>query len=155
MSPSLGNIRNTERLSFDKQQRYKIMVTAFDCGQKKATESVVVHIDVKPVCKPGWLGQYYSENCEATRLPPSTDPELVAIFLLIALFVFRLSWYISTHSEFHCICPMLTAHLQFPTTLKPDTTTLFFHGHYWLLPAMTQHTSMNRDFYWKCSFCTS
>ncbi|TMS10190.1 Calsyntenin-2 [Larimichthys crocea] len=51
-----GNIRNTERLSYDKQQSYKIMVTAFDCGQKKAKEDVAVHIDVKPVCKPGWQG---------------------------------------------------------------------------------------------------
>ncbi|KAI1894007.1 hypothetical protein AGOR_G00129560 [Albula goreensis] len=51
-----GNIRNTEKLSFDRQQQYKIMVTAFDCGQKRATESVLVRIDVKPVCKPGWQG---------------------------------------------------------------------------------------------------
>uniref|UniRef100_A0A8B9H8Z4 Calsyntenin-2 n=1 Tax=Astyanax mexicanus TaxID=7994 RepID=A0A8B9H8Z4_ASTMX len=53
-----GNIRNTERLSFDKQQHYKILVTAYDCGQKRASESVPVHIDVKPVCKPGWQGQW-------------------------------------------------------------------------------------------------
>uniref|UniRef100_A0A7N6BMX0 Calsyntenin-2 n=1 Tax=Anabas testudineus TaxID=64144 RepID=A0A7N6BMX0_ANATE len=51
-----GNIRNTERLSYDKEQSYKIMVTAFDCGQKRAKEDVAVHIDVKPVCKPGWQG---------------------------------------------------------------------------------------------------
>uniref|UniRef100_A0A665UZJ2 Calsyntenin-2 n=1 Tax=Echeneis naucrates TaxID=173247 RepID=A0A665UZJ2_ECHNA len=51
-----GNIRNTERLSYDKQQNYKITVTAFDCGQKRAKEDVAVHIDVKPVCKPGWQG---------------------------------------------------------------------------------------------------
>uniref|UniRef100_A0AAQ4NWK1 Calsyntenin-2 n=1 Tax=Gasterosteus aculeatus aculeatus TaxID=481459 RepID=A0AAQ4NWK1_GASAC len=51
-----GNIRNTERLSYDKQQSYTIMVTAFDCGQKRAKEDVAVHIDVKPVCKPGWQG---------------------------------------------------------------------------------------------------
>ncbi|XP_041732740.1 calsyntenin-2-like [Coregonus clupeaformis] len=51
-----GNIRNTEKLSFDKQQQYEVLVTAFDCGQKRSTESVVVHIDVKPVCKPGWQG---------------------------------------------------------------------------------------------------
>ncbi|XP_031136906.1 calsyntenin-2 [Sander lucioperca] len=51
-----GNIRNTERLSYDKQQSSKIMVTAFDCGQKRAKEDVAVHIDVKPVCKPGWQG---------------------------------------------------------------------------------------------------
>lgn len=55
---SPGNIRNTERLSYDKQQHYKIMVTAYDCGQKRAMESVPVHIDVKPVCKPGWQGQW-------------------------------------------------------------------------------------------------
>ncbi|XP_057713272.1 calsyntenin-2 [Corythoichthys intestinalis] len=51
-----GNIRNTERLSYDKQQSYKIMVTAFDCGQKTAKDNVAVHIDVKPVCKAGWQG---------------------------------------------------------------------------------------------------
>ncbi|XP_064828797.1 calsyntenin-2-like [Oncorhynchus masou masou] len=49
-----GNIRNTEKLSFDKQQQYEVLVTAFDCGQKRSTESVAVHIYVKPVCKPGW-----------------------------------------------------------------------------------------------------
>uniref|UniRef100_A0A1A8E8V7 Calsyntenin-2 n=1 Tax=Nothobranchius kadleci TaxID=1051664 RepID=A0A1A8E8V7_NOTKA len=51
-----GNIRNTEQLSFDKQQSYKILVSAFDCGQKKAKEDVGVHIEVKPVCRPGWQG---------------------------------------------------------------------------------------------------
>uniref|UniRef100_A0A8C7GXK6 Calsyntenin-2 n=1 Tax=Oncorhynchus kisutch TaxID=8019 RepID=A0A8C7GXK6_ONCKI len=51
-----GNIRNTEKLSFDKQQQYAVLVTAFDCGQKRSTESVAVHIYVKPVCKPGWQG---------------------------------------------------------------------------------------------------
>uniref|UniRef100_A0A8C8RGU6 Calsyntenin 2 n=1 Tax=Pelusios castaneus TaxID=367368 RepID=A0A8C8RGU6_9SAUR len=49
-----GNIRNTEKLNYDKQHQYKIMVTAFDCGQKRATEDVLVRVDVKPVCKPGW-----------------------------------------------------------------------------------------------------
>lgn len=56
-SLSSGNIRNTERLSYEKQQSYRITVTAFDCGQKRAQEDVTVHIDVKPVCKPGWQGQ--------------------------------------------------------------------------------------------------
>uniref|UniRef100_A0A3Q2QZE1 Calsyntenin-2 n=1 Tax=Fundulus heteroclitus TaxID=8078 RepID=A0A3Q2QZE1_FUNHE len=51
-----GNIRNTEKLSFDRQQHYEIQVTAWDCGQKKALHSVPVHIDIKPVCKPGWQG---------------------------------------------------------------------------------------------------
>ncbi|KAM8838502.1 calsyntenin-2 [Synchiropus picturatus] len=49
-----GNIRNTERLSYEKQQSYKFVVTAFDCGQKRAMEDATVVIDVKPVCKPGW-----------------------------------------------------------------------------------------------------
>ncbi|XP_047248045.1 calsyntenin-2-like isoform X2 [Girardinichthys multiradiatus] len=51
-----GNIRNTEKLSFDRQQHYKIQVTAWDCGQKRALHSVPVNIEVKPVCKPGWQG---------------------------------------------------------------------------------------------------
>ncbi|RXN13083.1 calsyntenin-1 isoform X4 [Labeo rohita] len=51
-----GNIRNTESLSFDKKSHYKIHVTAFDCGQKRATQDAVVHIHVKPICKPGWQG---------------------------------------------------------------------------------------------------
>jgi len=33
------------------------MVTAFDCGQKHATEDVLVQVNVKPVCKPGWQGK--------------------------------------------------------------------------------------------------
>eukprot|EP00066_Takifugu_rubripes_P017818 XP_011607084.1 PREDICTED: calsyntenin-2-like [Takifugu rubripes] len=51
-----GNIRNTEKLSYDRQQQYEIQVTAWDCGQKRALRSVSVRIDVKPVCKPGWQG---------------------------------------------------------------------------------------------------
>ncbi|XP_006801265.1 calsyntenin-2-like [Neolamprologus brichardi] len=51
-----GNIRNTEKLSYDRQQQYEIQVTAWDCGQKRALHSVPVRIDVKPVCKPGWQG---------------------------------------------------------------------------------------------------
>uniref|UniRef100_A0A8C3T297 Calsyntenin 2 n=1 Tax=Chelydra serpentina TaxID=8475 RepID=A0A8C3T297_CHESE len=53
-----GNIRNTEKLNYDKQHEYEIMVTAFDCGQKHATEDVLVRVDVKPVCKPGWQGRF-------------------------------------------------------------------------------------------------
>lgn len=67
-----GNIRNTERLSFEKQQSYQITVTAFDCGQKRAKKDVAVHIDVKPVCKPGWQGQ----SCRnVLRIRPSTLSE--------------------------------------------------------------------------------
>ncbi|XP_073530736.1 calsyntenin-2 [Phyllobates terribilis] len=49
-----GNIRNTEKLSYDKQHQYEIKVTAYDCGQKHAAQEVTVKVDVKPVCKPGW-----------------------------------------------------------------------------------------------------
>ncbi|XP_038671395.1 calsyntenin-2 [Scyliorhinus canicula] len=51
-----GNIRNTEKLSYDKEHQYKFMVTAYDCGQKEAAEDVLVQIEIKPVCKPGWQG---------------------------------------------------------------------------------------------------
>ncbi|XP_051846580.1 calsyntenin-2-like [Antechinus flavipes] len=57
-----GNIRNTEKLSYDRQHQYEIMVTAFDCGQKHATENVLVQVDVKPVCKPGWQGLLNEEG---------------------------------------------------------------------------------------------
>lgn len=49
-----------EHLSYDKQQYYEIMVSAYDCGQKRAKESVRVQIHVKPMCKPGWQGSYVS-----------------------------------------------------------------------------------------------
>ncbi|KAM9317194.1 calsyntenin-2 [Gastrophryne carolinensis] len=49
-----GNIRNTEKLSYDKKHQYEIKVTAYDCGQKHAAEEVIVKVNVKPVCKPGW-----------------------------------------------------------------------------------------------------
>ncbi|XP_066100641.1 calsyntenin-2 isoform X1 [Saccopteryx bilineata] len=49
-----GNIRNTEKLNYDKQHQYEILVTAYDCGQKPASQDTLVQVDVKPVCKPGW-----------------------------------------------------------------------------------------------------
>uniref|UniRef100_A0A8C6D2B0 Calsyntenin-2 n=1 Tax=Moschus moschiferus TaxID=68415 RepID=A0A8C6D2B0_MOSMO len=49
-----GNVRNTEKLSYDKQHQYEILVTAYDCGQKPAAQDTLVQVDVKPVCKPGW-----------------------------------------------------------------------------------------------------
>ncbi|XP_073216084.1 calsyntenin-2 isoform X4 [Lepidochelys kempii] len=65
-----GNIRNTEKLNYDKQHEYEIMVTAFDCGQKRATEDVLVRVDVKPVCKPGWQGA----SSGAIDLLPTPSP---------------------------------------------------------------------------------
>ncbi|KAL2096917.1 hypothetical protein ACEWY4_006124 [Coilia grayii] len=73
-----GNIRNTERLSYDNQQHYKIMVAAFDCGQKRAAESVPVHIEVKPVCKPGW------QVLQKSAVPPCHS----AVFVFVFVFVF-------------------------------------------------------------------
>lgn len=63
-----GNIRNTEKLSYDKQHQYDIMVTALDCGQKRATEDVLVRVEVKPVCKPGWQGWYIAVSSEILTL---------------------------------------------------------------------------------------
>uniref|UniRef100_A0A8C7X8Y4 Calsyntenin 2 n=1 Tax=Oryzias sinensis TaxID=183150 RepID=A0A8C7X8Y4_9TELE len=57
-----GNIRNTEKLSYDSQQHYEILVTAWDCGQKRALHPVPVHIDVKPICDKEW--HYYVINVE-------------------------------------------------------------------------------------------
>lgn len=64
-----GNIRNTERLSYEKQQNYRITVTAFDCGQKRAQEDVTVQIDIKPICKPGWQGQSCKSGVRITLFP--------------------------------------------------------------------------------------
>ncbi|XP_060753661.1 calsyntenin-2, partial [Neoarius graeffei] len=89
-----GNIRNTESLSFDTQPHYEISVTAFDCGQKRATRSATVHIHVKPICKPGWQGwskrvdyepgmgskplfpKMHLETCEGTVSSVRTNVEL-------------------------------------------------------------------------------
>lgn len=68
LSFTQGNIRNTEKLSYDRQQQYEIQVTAWDCGQKRALHSVPVRIDVKPVCKPGWQGEPSSPERTPGRL---------------------------------------------------------------------------------------
>ncbi|XP_043849061.1 calsyntenin-1 isoform X1 [Dromiciops gliroides] len=51
-----GYIKNTEKLSYGKEPQYKLTVTAYDCGKKRATEDVLVKISIKPTCKPGWQG---------------------------------------------------------------------------------------------------
>uniref|UniRef100_A0A5F8HGM1 Calsyntenin-1 n=1 Tax=Monodelphis domestica TaxID=13616 RepID=A0A5F8HGM1_MONDO len=51
-----GYIKNTEKLSYGKESQYKLTVTAYDCGKKRATEDVLVKISIKPTCKPGWQG---------------------------------------------------------------------------------------------------
>ncbi|XP_018606838.1 calsyntenin-1-like isoform X2 [Scleropages formosus] len=51
-----GYIQNTEKLNHSKENMYKLMVTAYDCGKKRASEDVLVKINVNPVCKPGWQG---------------------------------------------------------------------------------------------------
>lgn len=66
---SSGNIRNTEKLSYDKQHQYEILVTAYDCGQKPAAQDTLVQVDVKPVCKPGWQGgPVLSVLCEGSMV---------------------------------------------------------------------------------------
>ncbi|XP_037684511.1 calsyntenin-1 isoform X4 [Choloepus didactylus] len=51
-----GYIKNTEKLNYGKEHQYKLTVTAYDCGKKRATEDALVKISVKPTCAPGWQG---------------------------------------------------------------------------------------------------
>ncbi|CAL8324029.1 unnamed protein product [Merluccius merluccius] len=51
-----GYIKNTEKLGYGKEHMYKLTVTAYDCGKNRASEDVLVKINVKPTCKPGWTG---------------------------------------------------------------------------------------------------
>ncbi|XP_067832962.1 calsyntenin-3-like, partial [Heptranchias perlo] len=51
-----GNIRNTEKLDVKKQTRFSFTVTAYDCGKKRASEDTQVEVEVKPTCRPAWLG---------------------------------------------------------------------------------------------------
>lgn len=51
-----GYIRNNDKLNYSKERQYKLTVTAYDCGKKRAAEDVLVKINIKPTCKPGWQG---------------------------------------------------------------------------------------------------
>ncbi|XP_050787366.1 calsyntenin-1 isoform X4 [Gopherus flavomarginatus] len=51
-----GYIKNTEKLIYGKERQYKLTVTAYDCGKKRAAEDVLVKISIKPTCKPAWQG---------------------------------------------------------------------------------------------------
>lgn len=55
--PRKGYIKNTEKLTYGKERQYKLTVTAYDCGKKRATEDVLVKISIKPTCTPGWQGE--------------------------------------------------------------------------------------------------
>ncbi|XP_047379249.1 calsyntenin-1 isoform X3 [Sciurus carolinensis] len=51
-----GYIKNTEKLSHSKERQYKLTVTAYDCGKRRAAEDALVKISIKPSCTPGWQG---------------------------------------------------------------------------------------------------
>ncbi|XP_077370870.1 calsyntenin-1 isoform X4 [Festucalex cinctus] len=51
-----GFIKNTEKLNYGREHMYKLTVTAYDCGKNRASEDVLVKINVKPTCKPSWQG---------------------------------------------------------------------------------------------------
>ncbi|XP_026375677.2 calsyntenin-1 isoform X4 [Ursus arctos] len=51
-----GYIKNTEKLNYGKEHQYKLMVTAYDCGKRRAAEDVLVKVSIKPTCTPGWQG---------------------------------------------------------------------------------------------------
>ncbi|XP_078281563.1 calsyntenin-1 isoform X1 [Rhinoraja longicauda] len=57
-----GFIKNTEKVNYSKDRQYKLAVTAYDCGKKRSTEDVLVKINIKPTCKPGW--QDWSKRIE-------------------------------------------------------------------------------------------
>ncbi|XP_068094940.1 calsyntenin-1 isoform X4 [Hyperolius riggenbachi] len=57
-----GYIKNTEKLNYGKERQYKLTVTAYDCGKKRATEDILVKISIKPTCKASWQG--YSKRIE-------------------------------------------------------------------------------------------
>ncbi|XP_078094819.1 calsyntenin-1 isoform X3 [Mustelus asterias] len=51
-----GYIKKSEKINYSKDRQYKLAVTAYDCGKKRSTEDVLVKINIKPTCKPGWQG---------------------------------------------------------------------------------------------------
>uniref|UniRef100_M3Y3K3 Calsyntenin-1 n=1 Tax=Mustela putorius furo TaxID=9669 RepID=M3Y3K3_MUSPF len=51
-----GYIKNTEKLNYGKEHQYKLTVTAYDCGKRRAAEDVLVKVSIKPTCTPGWQG---------------------------------------------------------------------------------------------------
>ncbi|KAE8591485.1 hypothetical protein XENTR_v10018464 [Xenopus tropicalis] len=51
-----GFIKNTEKLIYEKEHQYKLTVTAYDCGKKRAAEDILVKVSVKPTCKVSWQG---------------------------------------------------------------------------------------------------
>ncbi|EMP41536.1 Calsyntenin-1, partial [Chelonia mydas] len=65
-----GYIKNTEKLNYGKEHQYKLTVTAYDCGKKRAAEDVLVKISIKPTCKPGWQGV---SSGTAELLPPPSS----------------------------------------------------------------------------------
>ena len=70
-SPPEGYIKNTEKLKYGKEHQYKLTVTAYDCGKKRAAEDVLVKISIKPTCTPGWQGELHSHLCAC---PCSQNP---------------------------------------------------------------------------------
>uniref|UniRef100_A0A672UJ14 Calsyntenin-1 n=1 Tax=Strigops habroptila TaxID=2489341 RepID=A0A672UJ14_STRHB len=75
-----GYIKNTEKLNYGKEHQYKLTVTAYDCGKKRAAEDVLVKISIKPTCKPGWQGWSkrieYEPGTGALALFPSMHLEM-------------------------------------------------------------------------------
>ncbi|XP_018083165.1 calsyntenin-1 isoform X2 [Xenopus laevis] len=51
-----GYIKNTEKLIYEKEHQYKLTITAYDCGKKRAAEDVLVKVTIKPTCKVNWQG---------------------------------------------------------------------------------------------------
>lgn len=111
--PTPGNIRNTEKLSYDRQQQYEIQVTAWDCGQKRALHSVPVRIDVKPVCKPGWQGGPSSHLCvckDSTQVWLCTQMQ-VSGERAICVYPHRNIVWLFAHNYSSCVCYLWMCYL--------------------------------------------
>lgn len=79
--PLEGYIKNTEKLNYGKEHQYKLTVTAYDCGKKRATEDVLVKISIKPTCTPGWQGELPSPLLHLLAFIPQKPDVCVSSFL--------------------------------------------------------------------------
>ena len=50
-------MRNTAALSHDKRGSYDVELRAEDCGGR-LSDVAVLTVHVKPLCQPGWTGEY-------------------------------------------------------------------------------------------------
>jgi len=52
-----GHLRSTATLDSGTKEVYLLEVVAEDCGGLRSNK-VIVNVDIKSVCRPGWTGNY-------------------------------------------------------------------------------------------------